>query len=192
MVPLHSRHHSEQSIRYHINNHDNHDVNHFLVKAWPLVLYTQLSTRSDDENDSFESTVTPSAMIIGLENLIIFCHFDDTNGTDTNLFIFVNHEDLQAEEAEDLVVDSQILNAVTPTHVSLPSETDRFFASLYGQQVLPNQPPDLPSLGQKQPSFFQNTAPLDLNHLLAAMNKHFPTVSNQNQPPTVDIHKLWK
>lgn len=150
----------------------------------PPVLYKQLHTTSDHQNneDSAESTVTPPAMIVGLENLIIFCHFDDN---DDDVLVYMNHDDVAAEDAKkeaDQKFHKYLLDLVYADMEKRggqqngpPPDTNQIFASLNGQQVESSR--NMPSMDWNSHSD-QNQLQADISKIFASQNSQFPFTSS--------------
>lgn len=208
-APINSRHYFEQSYYYHNinkNNNNNYDGrddrNPSILQmqrtpspyGQPPVLYNnQLRLQLDHENneDSAESTVTMAAMIVGPENLIMFCHFDEN---DEDVFIYVNHDDVAEEDAKreaeqkfgkyllDLVITDMekhgIDTPMQPNHATV--NTNQIFASLNGQQVMPNQNENQLSMDFR---FNQTQHSADIIH-----DQRFPSQNSQfSTTPSLDM-----
>lgn len=203
-VPINSRHFFEQSHHYHHNisnnknnedGRDDRDPGKFQMRptsnpyGQPPLLYNYPRAQSDHENneDSAESTVTPSAMIIGLENLIIFCHFDDN---DEDVFVYMSHDDVEGEEARKEATQkfgNYLLDLVNAD--IRRRKTDAVMQGNYTQQVMAiedqptinshfdhTQPPATfsPNIRPLQTPFDQDQdlGELNLSHLLSTMLEH--------------------
>lgn len=226
-VPINSGHFYEPSHHYHlnINNYENDkdDRNDrlrpkFRTRPTPNpygqapVIYNQPRAQSHRKNndDSSESTVTPSAMIVGLENLIIFCHFEEN---DEDVFVYVNHDDVEGEDTKkeatrkfgnwlDFVnADNRSgrTDAVMQGNYS-PRDNNQFFASLDGQQVVANRnQPNInshfdhtqqaasgtfsPNLRPLQTPFNQDAGDLNLSHSLSTRLEHQSVVNPMQSRP---------
>lgn len=191
-APLNSRHYFEQLYHYFNNNNvknDRNDHGPSQLKMRPTpspfghppVLYNQLLSNKINE-DSAESIVTPPAMIVGLENLILFCHF---NENDDNVVVFVNHDDMEIEAAEakrvaeqkfakyllDLVIADMGKHGKHP-----PLNTNEIFASLSGQQVMSNQ--DQASTDARSDQTQQQAS--DLSKIFSSQNGQLTIVPQQD------------
>lgn len=71
-------------------------------------------------------------MIVGLENLIIFCHFEEDDG---DVFVYMNHDDVEAEEFEVNAENQRRKIYAVMNENYNPLDNSRIFASLNGQQV---------------------------------------------------------
>lgn len=148
------------------------------MQRWPTlnpygqspVLYASIRSDHKTNDDSAESTIISPAMIVGLENLIIFCHFDEA---DDDVFLYMNHDDVEAEQARteteqkfgkyllDLVFADVEKHAID-VPIQPPPVTNQIFASLNGQVVSNQNQPNTNS--QQQSSNVRSMqAPFDQN-----------------------------
>lgn len=148
-APQNSRHYFEHLQHYHNNKNgfntgqEQNRPTHIPIGQAP-VLYSPLHTKTADQGadvDSAESIMSPPAMIVGIENLILFCHFDD-NEADT--LIYMNHDDVEAEEAkEDNEQKAKFLLGLMMAGMGKPGGPQlnplEVLASLNGLNVPPGQ-----------------------------------------------------
>lgn len=207
-VPLNSRHYFEQSYHYHNSNNNNNDIygihnrqgdrDHERLQMPPAVdpfgqapvLYSQLGSMQSNQNaddNSAESSVSPSAMIVGLENILIFCHFNQNDGFDSDESIFINHDDVGAEEQQAKLAEISLgllglvfgqLNGqgmqATQSSNGLPQPNmNQIFASLNGERVAANS-------GPNQIGTTNHMQSVDLDKMLALLHQQQSSAANHN------------
>lgn len=154
----------------------------------PPVLYSQLHTHSNDMNndDSAESIVTPPAMIVGLENLLIFCYSAEN---DDNVFVYMNHDDAEeTEEAENKTENDSLKSMfgnIQKSHSNFPPlDVNPYFASPNEQQIMSN--PNQLSISSP---FDRGQQPPDIGWHFSVSNRPFPNVNEQSLKPTQSLFK---
>lgn len=207
-VPLNSRHYFEQSYHYHNSNNNNNDIHgvpnrqgdrdHERMQMPPTVdpygqapvLYSQLrsiQSNQDADDNSAESSVSPSAMIVGVENILIFCHSNQNDGFDSDESIFINHDDVEAEEQQAKLAEislellgmvfgqlnGQGMQGTQSSNGLPPPNMNQIFASLDGQRVAANS-------GSNQIGTSNHMQSADLDKMLALLHQQQSSAANRN------------